>query len=294
MIFLLSFSSAFSFFVGWLWWRWRRELTVAQRVDQIIGKSDHDTRQIVHDLGTAIVKRLVGWIERVTPADYFRRVEAEVRRAGIRGPKAVRYWLLIRAGALLCGFVIGVLVWGLSGSTGGFLVAMTLLIAGVLGPRLYLTRTVKKQQSLARRALPNLLDMLTISVEAGLGFDQALARTVKNMNGLLGLELRQALAEMSLGKTRREALRDAAVRMNLDEFGSFVGAIVQADRLGMGVATVLRVQSGEVRGKLRQRAEEQAMKAPIKILFPLVLFIFPGLFMIILGPAVLHIMHVLG
>ncbi len=294
MISILSFSSALSFFVGWLWWIWRRELAVSHRVDQIIRKSDQDTRQVVRDLGTAIVKRLVGWIERVTPADYFKRVEAEVRRAGIRGPKAVRYWLLARAGALVAAFVAGVFVWGVSGSTVGFLIAMTLVIASVLGPRLYLTSTIKKQQSLARRALPNLLDMLTISVEAGLGFDQALARTVKNMNGLLGLELRQALAEMSLGKTRREALRDAATRMNLDEFGSFVGAIVQADRLGMGIAQVLRVQSGEVRGKLRQRAEEQAMKAPIKILFPLVLFIFPGLFMIILGPAVLHIMRVLG
>ncbi len=294
MISILSFSSALSFFVGWLWWMWRRELAVSHRVDQIIRKSDQDTKQVVRDLGTALVKRLVGWIERVTPADYFKRVEAEVRRAGIRGPKAVRYWLLARAGALAAAFVVGVFVWGVSGSTIGFLVAMILVIASVLGPRLYLTSTIKKQQSLARRALPNLLDMLTISVEAGLGFDQALARTVKNMNGLLGLELRQALAEMSLGKTRREALRDAATRINVDEFGSFVGAIVQADRLGMGIAQVLRVQSGEVRGKLRQRAEEQAMKAPIKILFPLVLFIFPGLFMIILGPAVLHIMRVLG
>ena len=293
MISILSFSSAFSFFVGWLWWMWRRELAVSQRVDQIIRKPDQDTRQFVREVGTAIVKRLIGWIERVTPADYFKRVEAEVRRAGIRGPKAVRYWLLARAGALAVAVVMGAFVWAATGSTVGFLVAMVLVIAGILGPRLYLTRTIKNQQSLARRALPNLLDMLTISVEAGLGFDQALSRTVKNMGGLLGLELRQALAEMSLGKTRREALRDAAARMNLDEFGSFAGAIIQADRLGMGIAQVLRVQATEVRGKLRQRAEEQAMKAPIKILFPLVLFIFPGLFMIILGPAVLHIMQIL-
>lgn len=294
MVSILSFASALSFFVGWLWWMWRRELAIADRVDRIVGAPNQDSKQAMRDLGSAIAKRLLVWIERVTPADYFRRVEAEVRRAGIRGPRAVRYWLLVRAGALAGAVVLGILVWGVSGSAVGFIAGMILVIASVLGPRLYLTRTIARQQSMARRALPNLLDMLTISVEAGLGFDQALARSVKNMNGLLGLELRQALAEMSLGKTRREALRDAAARMNLDEFGSLVGAIVQADRLGMGIAAVLRVQSGEVRGKLRQRAEEQAMKAPIKILFPLVLFIFPGLFMIILGPAVLHIMRVLG
>lgn len=294
MVGLLAFSSSLSLFLGGFFWAWRRELAVEQRVRDIVGAASGRPGLDWKEVRDQAVRRLLALVERFAPADYLRRTETFLRKAGIRGPLAVRVWLLVRSGLVLGGFFAGLALAALVPHGGGIAAVLAGPALGWVVPRAYVQRAVARQQSAARRALPNALDMLTISVEAGLGFDQALARTSRNLGGLLGMELRQVLAEMSLGKTRREALRDAANRLGLEEFGSFASAVIQADRLGMGIAAVLRVQSEEVRVRLRQKAEEQAMKAPIKILFPLVMFIFPGLFVIILGPAVIHIMRVLG
>ena len=137
--------------------------------------------------------------------------------------------------------------------------------------------------------IPDTLDLLTISVRAGLGFDAALGRVVEKLKGPLSDEFRRALAEVRVGKARREALRDIVPRTEVTPLTNFIGAIIQAEQLGVSISKVLQVQSEQLRIERRQRAEEQAAKAPIKMLFPLVGCIFPSLFIVILGPAIILI-----
>ena len=137
--------------------------------------------------------------------------------------------------------------------------------------------------------IPDALDLLTISVRAGLGFDAALGKVVEKLHGPLSDEFRRALAEVRVGKERREALRDIVARTEVGPLTNFIGAIIQAEQLGVSISKVLQVQSEQLRIERRQRAEEQAAKAPIKMLFPLVGCIFPSLFIVILGPAIILI-----
>ena len=142
--------------------------------------------------------------------------------------------------------------------------------------------------------LPDALDLLTISVEAGLGFDAALAKVVEKMEGPLVNEFRQALAEVRMGRTRRDALRDVVARADAQPVSNFIGAIVQAEQLGVPIAKVLQIQSQQLRIERRQRAEEAAAKAPVKMLFPMVGCIFPTIFIVILGPAIITVMGGVG
>jgi tight adherence protein C len=171
----------------------------------------------------------------------------------------------------------------------------TLILAGLFGfVGYYLPEWILRSKSGARqhamqRALPDALDLLSITVEAGLGFDAAVARVARQAGGPLGEELHRVLQEMQIGKTRSDALRDLADRTSIPELKSFVLAMVQADIFGISIAKVLQVQAREMRLKRRQRAEEQAQKVPVKIVFPLILCIFPSLFIVLLGPAVITI-----
>jgi tight adherence protein C len=163
-----------------------------------------------------------------------------------------------------------------------------------VGPEFWLGGRVKKRQKGILLQIPDALDLLTISVRAGLGFDAALGKVVEKMKGPLVDEFRRALAEVRVGKARREALRDIVPRTEVQPLTNFIGAIIQAEQLGVSISKVLQVQSEQLRIERRQRAEEQAAKAPIKMLFPLVGCIFPSLFVVILGPALILIMQNLG
>ena len=158
-------------------------------------------------------------------------------------------------------------------------------------PEFWLGGRVKKRQKAILLMIPDTLDLLTISVRAGLGFDAALAKVVEKLKGPLSDEFRRALAEVRVGKARRDALRDIVPRTEVAPLTNFIGAIIQAEQLGVSVSKVLQVQSEQLRIERRQRAEEQAAKAPIKMLFPLVGCIFPSLFIVILGPAIILIIQ---
>jgi tight adherence protein C len=158
-------------------------------------------------------------------------------------------------------------------------------VLGYLIPSIWLSRKVKARQKEIRVALPNALDLLTISVEAGLGFDAAITRVTEKYHNALALEFTQVLNEARLGRPRLEALEDMARRNNVDELSNFIQAIVQSDQLGVGIAQVLRIQSEEMRRRRRQHAEEMGAKAALKMLFPMVGCIFPALFIVLLGPA---------
>jgi len=166
--------------------------------------------------------------------------------------------------------------------------AAALGIVGYLVPDIMLNAWKNERQNKILKDLPDILDMLSVSVEAGLGFDAALQRVVEKIKGPLSEEFRQALNEIKLGKPRREALKDLAARVEVDDVSTFISSLIQADQLGVSIANVLRVQADQVREKRRQRAEEKAQKAPIKILIPLVFFIFPAIFVILLGPALIQ------
>jgi tight adherence protein C len=195
--------------------------------------------------------------------------------------------------------ILGIVVFGagflLLGHFGGLSPLRSIILA-LLGvfvgwylPEWILRSKSGTRQKLIQRALPDALDLLSITVEAGLGFDAAVARVARQAGGPLGEELHRVLQEMQIGKTRADALRDLGDRTNVAELKGFVLAMIQADIFGISIAKVLQVQAREMRIKRRQRAEEQAQKLPVKIVFPLILCIFPSLFIILLGPAVITI-----
>jgi tight adherence protein C len=161
---------------------------------------------------------------------------------------------------------------------------------GFFGPNLYLYQKVHERSEELLRALPDAIDLLTISVESGLGFDAAVQQVARNTDGPLAEELSRVLREMQIGQGRADALRALGERTNVPDVRSFVGAMVQADSFGIPVAQVLRVQSTEMRIKRRQRAEEKAQQVPVKITIPLIFCILPTLFIAVMGPAVLSIM----
>ena len=168
---------------------------------------------------------------------------------------------------------------------------LTGAIAGFLIPDYYLKILSNRRKEEIQDNLPDVLDLMTVSVEAGLGFDAALVKVTEKVKGVISQEFIRVLQEIKMGKPRRDALRDMGNRSGVDDLIAFIGSVIQADQLGVSIGNVLRLQSEQMRQKRRQRAEEKAMKAPIKMLIPLILFIFPTIFIVVLGPAVIQIMN---
>ena len=199
------------------------------------------------------------------------------------------------SGKVICavaGLVVGVLVAVLFGTSFPIGVLLTLagLVVGFFAPDLYLYQRTYDRNERLRRELPDAIDLMTISVEAGLGFDAAVQQVAIKTEGPLADEFMRMLREMQLGQGRSEALRGLAERCNVDDVRTFVSAMVQADSFGIPVAQVLRVQSNEMRVKRRQRAETKAQQVPVKITVPLIFFILPCLFVPVMGPAIINIM----
>lgn len=162
---------------------------------------------------------------------------------------------------------------------------------GYVIPDFLLGGVASKRKDQISQKLPETLDLLTVSIEAGLGFDGALQKVCEKTTGPLADEFNRMLQEIQVGKARRDAFRALADRTSVEDLTSFLNALIQADKLGVSMGNILRVQSAEIRRRKRQRAEEQAMKVSVKIIFPMVLFILPGLFLVVLGPAILQIME---
>lgn len=167
-------------------------------------------------------------------------------------------------------------------------------LLGYMLPVMWLGRQITGRKKAITKALPDALDLLCISVEAGLAFDLALQRVTQKWDDELSREFKKVLSDIRLGRTRREALKELAVRTGVEDVQTFTAAVIQADQLGVSMSKILRLQSDQMRVRRRQRAEEAAQKAPIKMLFPMVFLIFPALFVVILGPAVPRIMSSFG
>jgi len=243
-----------------------------------------------------VAQRLAGLVRRFTSPSQVGRTERRLAMAGNPGNMGSAEFLGLKAVVALVACVIAFAVLGIADRNPLFGIVMGVLAAGIgfLAPEFWLGNRIRRRQREILRAIPDTLDLLTISVRAGLGFDAALAKVTEKMRGPLPDEFRRGLIEIRMGKTRREALRAIVARTEVPALTNFVGAIIQAEQLGVSISKVLEVQSEQLRIERRQRAEELAAKAPIKMLLPLVGCIFPSLFVVILGPAIILIMTNLG
>jgi tight adherence protein C len=246
-----------------------------------------------------LAARLSGSVSRVTSSSFSERTEKRLALAGNPGDMRIADWLGIKAIGAIVGAILFFFLFVIVGIIKlpiplNFLMALVGALFGYTAPEFWLGGRVRKRQHAILLMIPDALDLLTISVRAGLGFDSALGKVVEKLPGPLSDEFRRALAEVRVGKQRREALRDIVARTEVGPLTNFIGAIIQAEQLGVSISKVLQVQSEQLRIERRQRAEEQAAKAPIKMLFPLVGCIFPSLFIVILGPALILIALNLG
>ena len=238
-------------------------------------------------LGLPLLHKLAEWPAKLAPKRAYQEAAVLMIKADVTVD--LNLFMGLRAAGLVGVPLLVILFMGFPAD----LIMMAMVgLSGWFGGRLpinWLRRKAAARQGKIQRALPDTLDLITVSVEAGLGLDAALAKVVEKTRGPLRDEFGRVLQEVGLGKVRRIALRDMSSRVDVADLTSFVSAVVQADQMGLGVAEVLRAQAEEVRLKRRQRAEETAMKAPVKMLFPLVCFIFPAMMTVLLGPAVYRI-----
>lgn len=237
-----------------------------------------------------IVLKLSGFLKRFTPVGYLDKKQHQLMLAGSPGNLDAPALVVIKLLGTGLGLVLSFLIVDYGGSTTQRIVLFVFpVVLGFFGPDAWLSRKVEERRLAMQRALPDLLDLMVISVEAGLGFDSALSRVVATVPGPLSEEFFRMLQETRVGVSRRDAMRHLMDRTDLDELRSFLLAMIQAEAFGVTIANVLRVQADEMRTKRRQRAQEKAFAAPVKMVFPLVFCIFPALFIVLLGPAGIQI-----
>ncbi|HZC04006.1 MAG TPA: type II secretion system F family protein [Ktedonobacterales bacterium] len=232
-------------------------------------------------------------LARFTPVQSLESTQKRLLNAGLMGQMQVSDFIGLKGLGTLGGAAVAGLLIVITHS-GTLMSAVLILVFAGLGyvfPDLWLRSKTSQRKTAIANALPDSIDLLTISVEAGLGFDQALARIVSKADNLLTREFARVLQQMRLGVARRDALRELVDRTGVEDLSQFVGAIIQAEQLGASIGRVLRIQSAEMRVRRRQRAQRLAQQAPIKMLFPMAFLILPSIFVVVLGPAVPRIVH---
>jgi tight adherence protein C len=217
------------------------------------------------------------------------KVSRRLMGAGVGRTLSPTSFLAAKAVFAVLGFVGGTFLGGIAGQGSlGILLAILFGFVGFLTPDMFISFKARGRREVVRAELPDALDLLAVSVEAGLGFDAAIQKLTEHMDGPLVEEFALSLSEMRIGETRQHALEKMVQRVQAPELAAFVRAIIQADQLGISLGRILRVQATDTRNKRQAAAEERAMKAPIKMLFPTALFIFPAMFIVILGPAFMN------
>ncbi|MBN1298333.1 MAG: type II secretion system F family protein [Actinobacteria bacterium] len=244
----------------------------------------------IKDSFSAIFSKILSLARRVLPKNLVESVKGRLELAGIQEVLRIDVFLAIKffmPFVFLFASLFFMLFFSIPTILKLFFVIM--IPFTYIFPDFYLRSKTAKRQDEIKRTLPNALDLLTISVEAGLGFDQALIKVANNIKGCLGPEFKRTIKEMEIGVSRKDALRNLSKRTDVQELNTFIFSIIQADIFGISIGKVLRVQAAEMRIKRRQLAEEKGMKAPVKLVFPTILFLFPALMVIVLGPAALRI-----
>lgn len=267
----------------------REQIAIIQRMDQYLAEPEKDVlvaelnRPFRERMLAPVTNALQGLPKNFIPQEKKLSYENRLLLAGNPHGMNADTFIVLKIFCVLPAIIAGIICRNA-------LILLLLLITALYIPDLYLRICKKNRQAAIVKSLPDVLDLLTVSVEAGLGFDAALHKVIEKTEGPLTDEFEKALQEINLGKPRREALRDMAARLEVNDVTTFTGSIIQADQLGVSITNVLRIQSAQCRANRKMRAEEQAQKAPVKILIPLVLFIFPTILIVLLGPAVFQLM----
>jgi len=249
------------------------------------------TQRIIYPIARTLGQLAI----RFTPQNALQSTAKKLELAGSPAQLDPTMFLALQfIAAVLFGGLIALLFTTLHTSFSLGIRLLLILITTFVGfyfPQIWISSVITQRQRSVRKAMPDALDLLTICVEAGLGFDAAMAKVSEKWENELSLAFARVLQEINLGKLRRDALRDMAERIGIGEMTSFVAAVIQSEMLGVSMAKVLRIQSDQMRVKRRQRAEEEAHKAPIKMLIPMALLIFPSLMIVLLTPAALKLFH---
>jgi tight adherence protein C len=234
--------------------------------------------------------RLARWTLKLHPKTTIEGVSARLLAAGLGRSISATTFLAFKSGLAIGGVALGAIFGGAAVGTRGVLFFSLVLAAlGFIAPDFIVSSRARARKDRIRAELPDALDLMAVSVEAGMGFDGAISKLTENMEGPLADEFALTLSEIRIGESRPDALKKLAERTGTPELASFVRSIIQADQLGISLGRILRVQANDSRLKRQAAAEEKAMKAPIKMLFPTVMFIFPAMFLVILGPAFLNL-----
>jgi tight adherence protein C len=240
-----------------------------------------------------ILRRLSGIVTRLTPQSMLEDTGHRLELAGSPGNiSAAEFWIIRAFTTIGLGVLFFFFLGRFDQGTGRrILFSLIVAVLGFYLPSLYLRSAINRRQEAIIKKFPDALDLMSICVDAGLPFDGAMARVHEKWDDPLADEFGRVIYEVQLGKSRRQALRDMANRMEVNDVSSFVAAILQAEHLGVSIGKVLRIQSEQMRIRRRQRAEEKAHQAPVKMLFPLVFLIFPSMFIVLLGPAVFQVLR---
>ncbi len=254
------------------------------------------TKAWTERVAAPMLGKATGWIGTLAPASLLESSRRRLQRAGQPGGITPEAFLMLRAFAVLAGLVVAVLILTQTHLPAGikFLLVLAAATGGVLAPSWALDRVAEKRAGQIRKALPNVIDLLVVSVEAGLGLDGAITEIISRESGPLTDEFNYALAEIRLGKTRRDAWRNMADRAQVRDLSAFMAAVCQAEELGSSISKLLRTHSETLRIKRSIAVRELANKIPVKMLFPLIFCIFPAMFIVILGPGAITVMHTLG
>jgi tight adherence protein C len=239
------------------------------------------------------VRRLAATTLKLNPKTSVEAIGTKLIAAGLASRFTTQQFLAFKTGLAIGGVVVSIVFGAVVGALAGVVFMPMLAIVGFLMPDVIVTMSMRSRREQIRVELPDALDLLAVSVEAGLGLDGAITKLTEHMNGPLVEEFAMTLGEMRIGESRHVALRNMAERVPSRELAAFVRSVIQADQLGISLGRILRVQAADSRMRRQAAAEEKAMKAPIKMLFPTVLFIFPAMFVVILGPALLNLSHYL-
>ena len=255
-----------------------------------VGRGEGQQQPFQERVLVPLANRLANWTLKLHPKTTVDGVSARLLAAGVGRTLSPTDFLAFKSGLAIGGAVLGVVFGGaVTGPGGALLFPFMLAGVGFIVPDLALSAKARARRDQIRAELPDALDLMAVSVEAGMGFDGALSKLTEHMSGPLTDEFALTLSEIRIGESRQDALKKLSDRTDTPELSAFVRSIIQADQLGISLGRILRVQATDSRLKRQAAVEEMAMKAPIKMLFPTVFFIFPAMFLVILGPAFLNL-----
>jgi tight adherence protein C len=274
-------------------------LPARQRVTSVRRAATYGRVRLASDAGprfrervvTPLLARVANLVLRANPKTTVEGVSSRLLAAGLSQRITPSNFLAAKGIAAAAGAFVGIVLGAAAGPI-GFVLAIVLAVLGFIAPDFLVSSRARSRREAVKADLPDTLDLLAVSVEAGLGFDGAIAKVTEHMEGPLSEELALVLGEMRVGESRQDALKKLAERVPAPELAAFVRAIIQADQLGISLGRILRIQASDSRNRRQAAAEERAMKAPIKMLFPTVIFIFPSMFLVVLGPAMLNLLKI--